>query len=133
MATELRTDGPHSPEYTREVGNVLAEAVRVLNYATLAEAPGLDYPGDAYTLLGAWYTATQRMPQLGGQIKDFLDGWQASGQLADSNGENPTAKAALAAYYLGLAHGAAEDLTKALQQAQSAISGLYVKENPDGT
>ena len=36
MATELRTDGPHSPEYTREVGRVLAEAVRVLTVGHLA-------------------------------------------------------------------------------------------------
>ena len=44
MATELRTDGPHSPEYTREVGNVLAEAVRVLNYASLATPRALSTP-----------------------------------------------------------------------------------------
>jgi hypothetical protein len=131
MATELRTDGPHSPEYTREVGNVLAEAVRVLNYASLCDAPGFEYPGDVYTLLGAWYTATQRMPQLAGQLKDYLDGWQASAQLADANGADVNERVAAAAYQLGLAHGAANDLTKALQQAQNAISGLYVKEAPD--
>jgi len=133
MATELRTDGPHSPEYTREVGRVLAEAVRVLNYATLAEAPGLGYPGDAYTLIADLYTATSRMPQLAGQIKNFLDGWQASGQLADDHGADVNERIAAAGYHLGLAHGAASDLTRALQQAQNAISGLYVKENPDAT
>lgn len=130
---ELRTDGPHRPEYTREVANAVAEGIRVLNYATLGDAPGLDGPDDAYSLIAALYTATQRMPQLAGQITAFLAGWQASGQLADSNGLDPTAQVALASYHLGAAHASAMELTAGLRAAQNAIAGLYVREGTDGS
>lgn len=130
MNIDLNTDGPHSPDYTREVGNALAEAVRVLNYATRGEADGLEYPGDVYTLLGALYTATGRMPQLLTQLVEFLAAQGGSGTLADDHGRNVPSQIAEASYHLGHAHGAATALTKALQQAQQSISGLYVKDTP---
>lgn len=89
METDLNPDGPHSPEYTRELGNALAEAVRCLNYATRDDAPGLDYPADAYSLLGALYTATQRLPQLMQQVAAFLESQSATRCLADSRGGDP--------------------------------------------
>lgn len=128
MATELRTDGPHNPDYTREVGNVLAESVRVLNYATLGDAPGLDYPGDAYSLIAAVYTATQRLPQLLGQIASFLESEAASGRLADDHGRDVGDQVDDAAAALREAGDLAEQATRELRDAQNAISGLYVKE-----
>lgn len=128
---ELRTDGPHSPDYTREVGNVLAEAVRVLNYATRDSAPGLECPSDAYTLLGALYTATQRMPQLCDQISDFLSAQARSGRVGDANGKNPAGQASIASGALITAAEHLADVTRNLQTAQSKISGLYVKEDDD--
>ena len=128
MNIDLRTGGPHSPEYTQEVGNALAEAVRVLNYATSGNAGGLEYPGDAYTLFGALYTATERMPQLFGQLAAFLAGWQASGQLGDSNGADPNRQAAMAMGALADATIRAEQADRALRDAQNAIAGLYVAE-----
>ena len=130
-ARNLRTDGPHNPDYTREVGNVLAEAVRVLNYATLAEAPGLDGPADAYSLLGALYTATMRLPQLLTQLARFLDDWRASGQLADDHQREPAGQVRSALTHLQYAEDAAADLTSRLRETQNAIAGLYVTEVRD--
>jgi hypothetical protein len=129
---DLRTGGPHSPEYTQEVGNALAEAVRVLNYGTHAGV-GLEYPADAYSLIGALYTATQRLPQLFGQMAAFLDGWQASGQLGDSNGADPNLVTLAASQNLTEAARLARMVTDSLQFAQNAIAGLYVAEGKSGT
>jgi hypothetical protein len=129
---DLRTGGPHSPAYTQEVGDALAEAVRVLNYGTHAGA-GLEYPADAYSLLGALYTATERMPQLFGQMAAFLDGWQASGQLGDSNGADPDLVTMAASQNLTEAARLARMVTDSLQFAQNAISGLHVRSSTEGS
>ena len=126
----LRTEGPHSPEYTQEVGNALAECVRVLNYATNGmPGGGLECPGDVYTLLGALYTATGRLSQLLAQIASFLVLQAANPRLADSRGEMSWELVLDASYELReeATHHAA-GLTAALQNAQNAISGLYVKD-----
>ena len=128
---ELRTDGPFGPDYLRQVAATFAEAVRVMNHATLGDTGALEYPSDAYDVLGHIYTGTRRLPQLLAQLNGFLDGWQASGQLADNSGLDPSRQAALAAFALGEAHTLAAQLTEALQQAQNAISGLYVKDVTD--
>jgi len=129
---ELRTDGPHSAEYTMQVAYALAEAARVLNYATMPGASGLDYPGDAYSLLGALYTAAERLPQLFAQLTAFLESQRDAGNLADDQGRDVIAQLALAAFRLAKAHQAAATLTDELRAAQNAISGLYVKEAGNG-
>lgn len=129
--TELRTDGPFDPDYLRQVAATFAETVRVMNHATLGDTGALEYPPDAYSLLGHLYTATQRMPQLLAQLNAFLDGWQASGQLGDSNGNDPTRQVASAAASLRVAGDFASSLTTVLQNAQNSISGLYVKDGTD--
>jgi hypothetical protein len=129
---DLNPDGPHSPSYTREVGNVLAEAVRVLNYATLGDVPGLDCPADAYTLFGALYTATSRLPQLLGQIADFLDDQLAGGNLADDHQRDPSRLIRSAMTHLQYAQVAAHDVTGRLRAAQADVSGIYLKEDCDG-
>lgn len=127
MDISLNTDGPHSPEYTREVADALAEAVRVLNYSTRSGEAGLESPADAYSLLGALYTATGRLPQLVTQIVAFLAAQGGSGALADAHDRSVATQIAEASYHLGHADGTATKLTAALQQAQQSISGLYVK------
>ena len=129
----LRTDPPYSPEYTREVGRALAEAVRVLNHATHpANEGGLEYPGDAYDLLGHLYTATQRLDQLLDQLDAFLAAQYNSGRLAAQDGGSVAALIGGAGAELRYATASAGDLTARLQRAQSAISGLYVKDDADG-
>ena len=131
MDISLNTDGPHGPDYTRDLGNALAETVRCLNYATLGDAPGLEDPADAYSLLGALYTATERLPQLVTQLVAFLAQQGGTGSVADDHGRDAETQVAEASYHLGHAHGASTALTKALQQAQQSISGLYVREGDD--
>ena len=128
----LRTDGPHSPEYTKQVADIVAEAIRVLNYASMPGSGGLEYPGDVYSLLGALYTGTGRLPQLFRQLVAFLDAQAASGRLGDDHGRDVAAQTAQAAFYLGAAHQVAADLTASLQAAQNAIAGLYVRDDTDG-
>jgi len=100
------------------------------NYAARAGEDGLEYPGDACTLLSALYTATQRMPQLLAQLAAFLDREKASGRLGDANGGDPAEHIRSALDRLLYAETDAGNLTARLRSAQNAISGLYFE---DGT
>lgn len=84
------------------------------------------------TLLSALYTGTSRLPQLLTQITSFLRDQCDTGRLADGHGRDVTEQVAMAAYALGGAHGLAMQLTEALQRAQNAVAGLYVKEDGNG-
>lgn len=128
---ELRTAGPHSPDYTMQVANAIAEAVRVLNHATLPVdgAPGLNGPVAAERLLGALHTALTRFPQLVDQVKDFL---AAQGRTwAHAAGGDPEVELMEAAHSLGLAHTAAVDLATFLGKARESLSGLYAEDDDD--
>jgi hypothetical protein len=109
-----------------------AEAVRFLNYASRGDAPGLKYPGDVYSLLGALYTGTRRLPQLCKQLCAFLAGQLDTGRIRDSSGRDPAVMTGSAALALGLASSVADELTYALNSAQQALAGLYVAEAADG-
>jgi len=127
----LRTDQPESPDRTRDLGNIVAKAVRALNYSTLGGAPGLECPADAYDLLGALCAATGWLPQLCEQLARFLQAQDATGTLADNRGRDPAVLADAAGLHLEVAAARAADLTTGLRQAQNAISGLYVRETGD--
>jgi hypothetical protein len=126
VSLSFSPDGPHSPEHTKEVADLLAECVRFLNYATMS-GNGLDDPADVYYILGALYTGTQRFPQLSRQLAALLAAQKDSGSLADNEGRDVGSQVAMAGYHLDEAHAHAEDLTSAFQDAQQVISGLYVK------
>jgi hypothetical protein len=125
---DLNPDAPHSPERTRELADVAAEAVRTLNYATAPGKDGLTYPGDAYELLGALWTLSQRLPQLCHQTVDYLRGEQDAGRLGETpNGpHHGDAGAAVgeATEALWRAVTAANDLTGAFKEAQAAIRAV---------
>jgi hypothetical protein len=129
---DLNPDGPHSPERTREAGQLLDDASRFLAYASMEHQGGLDYPGDAYRLLADLYTVTGRLPQVCEQLERFLREQQATRPLYEARGRDVAAQVERAAAHLGRAADAAHALTRALQQAQSDIAGLGVKEDPDG-
>ena len=131
MGTDLNPDGPHSPEHTAEVGDLFDQCSRFLTYATMAEKRGLEYPADAYRLLGEIYSATSRLPQLCGQLTAFLAAQRDSGRLYEARGGDIGEKVAAAAYHLGLAHGAASNLTKMLKAVQADIAGFGVDETRD--
>jgi hypothetical protein len=127
--TELRTDGPHSPEYTREVGNVLAEAVKVLNYATMGD--GIECPADVDSVISAVYVAAECMPQLFGQMAAFVTRQARSGNLADTKGGDPVVAAGMLAIALEQAAQHAVDLAGRLHVAQTTISWLSADEDGD--
>ena len=114
-----------------EAAALLAESVRYLNYASMTGSGGLEYPGDVYDLLGALYTATQRLPQLCDQLAVFLAAQAAAGHLADSKGRDPAIQAGMAADLLREAATRIPALTAHLQRAQNDIAGLYVKDGTD--
>jgi hypothetical protein len=130
---DLNPDGPHSPDRTHEVGQMFDQCSRFLTYASMPEKGGLEYPSDVYTLLGEIYSATSRLPQICAQLTTFLSAQKDSGNLYEPRGEDVGERVAAAAYHLGLAHGAASNLTKMLQAVQADIAGLGVREDPDAT
>ena len=131
-AVFLTTDGPHSPGYTAKVADAVDLGMRVLCYATRAGEDGLTHPSDAYALLGALCTATGRGPQLFAQLAAFLDRAKASGRLCDSSGGDPAERTALAAARLAEAGAGMEMVTRALEAAQNATSGLYFEDGAKG-
>lgn len=126
--TELSIDGPHSPDYTKEVAGQLAECVRVLNHATRGD--GLVYPGDAYELLGQLSEAVGGLPQLLGQLNDFLEHSMEAGKLTTSAGSDLTPANAVARADNALSTGQANaaELGSSLDHAQQAITWLAARE-----
>jgi hypothetical protein len=128
---ELRPDGPHTPAYTVQVAWGLAEAVRVLNYATTHAAAGLTTPATAYDVIGATKTAAQRLPQLFDQLSNFLERELDAGRLADHVRE-PAAAVETALMGLSRAGEAADEMERELERAQAAINGLYIPDPAAG-
>lgn len=118
-------DGPHSPRRTAQAGDLLDRLSRFLVYATMSRN-GVRTPGDAYVLVADLYLAAGRLPQLCGQLTEFLSGQAAAGRLRDDRGRDPAVQCALAAGSLQQAARHAAGLDKALQDAQAHIAGLAV-------
>jgi hypothetical protein len=123
---ELRPDGPHSNAYTVQIAWQVAEAVRVLNYATGSHAPaGLTAPATAYDVLGAMRTTALRMPQLFEQLAQFLEQQLEAGRLED-HVRHPAYAVESAVDALNDARSLTQTLEPALMRAQAAINGLYI-------
>jgi hypothetical protein len=133
MDIDLNPDGPHSPERTAEVAAIFDACSRFLVYATMGGAPGLDYPSEAYRLLGDLYCATGRLPQMCEQLREFLHQQEDGGRLGDDSDREVSVQVGIAGGALVTAAGHAAGLTRALQDAQRAINGLYVKPGAEGS
>jgi len=125
----LSSDGPHSPDYTREVAAAVAEAVRVLNHATTFGHIGdaLAFPADADAVLGSLSTAAQRLPQLLDQLRDWLVGELAAGRLRVGHGPHagdPAAATEAAARKLRDASAIAFRLHLALNDVTAVTSAI---------
>jgi hypothetical protein len=104
-----------------------AEAIRTLNHLTLGD-DGLQYPGDAYSTLGALSTLAAGLPQTFQQIARFLEGQLQDGVISIDAGfefdGDPLAAISAASRALMIdAICAADTLRAALDRAQRAISG----------
>lgn len=117
----LNPDGPHSPENTVNVADLMAQAARVLVYATEKKS-GLQYPSHVYALLGELYTGTGRLRELVGNLDRFLTREHDAGYIGISGGGDPAKAVAAAQLALEDAARHAAALTTALQAAQEAIS-----------
>jgi hypothetical protein len=124
----LSPGGPHSPDYTREVASAVAEAVRVLNHATLSHiGESLAYPADADAVTGSLAIAAQRLPQLLDQLRGWLASELTAGRLQVNHGphaDNPAAAVQAASLQLGNASAAASQLYLALRDAATVTSTI---------
>lgn len=106
------------------LADTAAEAVRVLNHATIRGA-GLVHPADAYDVLGALALLAARLPQALGQVQDFLDRATEHGRVQIVDGEHrgdPVAAVTTCAHHLDTATTAAQRLHEALDAARAAIT-----------
>ena len=106
-----------------------AEAIRSLNHATLGE-DGLDWPADAYEVLGELSLAASRLPQLLGQVGRWLAAALASGRLGCDDGTDPAAAVSGAWLFLCDARGNAAALARDLEQAQQQLAAVNGQPSP---
>jgi hypothetical protein len=137
LARELtaRLDGPHADEHTAAAADLCAEAVRFLNYATGSHSPaGLVYPSTVYMIAADLSSAAYRMPQLFGQLADWLAREDAAGMLGTDDGRPAADVVAAARVNLASATVAAERLSAYLDALHNSISGLNGRgpNRPDG-
>jgi hypothetical protein len=129
--TTFNMDGPHSPELTRKAAAQIAHLARYLNYATLGDVPGLEFPSDLDLTIGSLASAAGLLPQFLGQCAPWLEALGRSGRLYDDHGHDPLVTAVTAAGHLGHAAHLAGELAEALRAARNEIARLGVKETPD--
>jgi hypothetical protein len=132
MDISLNTGGPHSPEYTQEVGDALAECVRVLNHATDG-FDGLLYPGDVDRLISAVATMASRLPQLFAQAEENLTRIAGTPGLYDDRGGGAEVTVAQVSVGLSEAAAAANALYELLDAAHQASAHLGVRSGGEGS
>jgi hypothetical protein len=123
---EARLNGPHADEDTAAIARLAAEAVRYLNYATMA-SPGLrgfEWPVTGYRVAGNLSGAAHGMPQLFEQITRRLAEQHAGGLLAVDGGGDVAEVIAAATARLEEAARLASRLGYELGSLQSVLSGL---------
>lgn len=127
-----RLHGPHDDEMTAGAARLAAEAIRFLNYATRPHSGGLTEPVTVPAVMGELSTAVYRMPQLFGQLADWLNDATAAGELADDYGRPVYRLTDEARLVLAEAMSRADHLARALAAVQSLTSSLHVTGGGDG-
>jgi hypothetical protein len=113
------SDSPQAVALARSA----AEAVRSLNHATLG-GNGLDWPADAYEVLGELSLAASRLPQLLGQVGRWLAAALAAGRLGCDDGADPAAAVSGAWLFLSDARGRAAARARDLEQARQQLAAV---------
>lgn len=127
----------HSPDRTIDLAGAVADAVRALNYATLAGDTGLPYPSTVYDVIGRLQAGAAGMDQLFRQLAARVVDIAAEQDLRVSHGEfigDPSAAVRDAVESLESVRQAAGVLHSALGYAHSALSPLGVRiplDDPD--
>ncbi|WP_026415429.1 hypothetical protein [Actinomadura oligospora] len=83
-ARPARIDGGHHPQQTIAIADGIAEATRLLAYATMPDKSGLRHPGDVYSVLGALTDAIARLPQVLTQMTEFIDDGVTEGRVQEN-------------------------------------------------
>jgi hypothetical protein len=127
-----------TPAEARAIADDASEAIRALNNATHPAdwCPGLQYPADAYDVLGSLHELAYRLPQLVAQISTFLQRQLQHDLVAVDGGEcvgDSLGAIGTASHHLeGPATQAAHRLADALDVAQQAIAFASYAGGMDG-
>jgi hypothetical protein len=120
-----------SSRKTLALARTAAGAIRSLNHATLG-GTGLDWPADAYELLGDLSLAAAGLPQLLAQISRWLAGALAAGRLGCDDGTDPAAAVSGAWLFISDARASAAALARDLEHAQQQIAAVHGSPLPEG-
>jgi hypothetical protein len=119
-----------SPRETLALARAAAGALRSLNHATLG-ASGLDWPADAYELIGELSLAAAGLPQLLTQVARWLTSALEAGRLGCDNGADPGAAVGGARLSLSGARASAAALAHDLGQAQQQLATVHGGPAPE--
>lgn len=132
-AQPARTDAGHHPQQTIAIADGIAEATRLLTYATMPGKNGLRHPGDVYSVLGALTDALARLPHILTQTTDFVDDLVTEGRVREnpnygSHGGDVQAANAEMREAMRVASKGLSTARSGLYIAHSALSGLETTE-----
>jgi hypothetical protein len=113
-----------SPRKTLALARTAAGAVRSLNHATLG-GQGLDWPADAYELIGELALAAAGLPQLLAQVGRWLAAALAAGRLGCDDGTDPAGPVSRAALFICDARASADALARDLGCAQQQLAAVH--------
>ncbi|MGH4017504.1 MAG: hypothetical protein ACRDSL_27000, partial [Pseudonocardiaceae bacterium] len=128
--------GPYSPGHTAAATSTIADLVRYLNYATgQGGHQALPHAADVYTVLGGLSAAAGGLEQTLRQLGDRTDALSQDPTLGHSRRRDDRAgaqaQARAAGQELSAATHALVALHDALTAAQSHLTWLYHREEPD--
>ena len=112
-----------SAQETLALARTAAGAVRSLNHATLG-GEGLDWPADAYELIGELALAAAGLPQLLAQVGRWLAAALAAGRLGCDDGADPAGAVSGAWLFISGARSTAAALARDLGQAQQQLAAV---------
>lgn len=124
---DLRPNTAHSPERTKELGDILGEVLGTLAYAVAQNRGGLEYAGDVYDLLANLYLALDKVPTITDRASAFLRSENGRGRLVRDDGADAAGDVIHAVDCLDDARRAARALAESLRLAQSALSHVATR------
>jgi hypothetical protein len=128
MDLHLDIDAPRTDEYTLQVAQGMAEAVRVLNHATYSSAAA-SQPSTIYRVLSNVHATLSGIPQLLTQLSYLIGQLLATGRLYDDRDRDD---AELAAHTVAVIQEALADRRIADAMRESSHLGLHDTEVDGG-
>ena len=119
-----------SRDQTLALARTAAGAVRSLNHATLG-GQGLDWPADAYELIGELALAAAGLPQLLAQVGRWLASALAAGRLGCDDGTDPAGAVSGAWLFISGARNTAAALARDLGCAQQQLAAVHGAPSAD--